>query len=162
MPDAAPSRVLVVGAGLTGALVSRSLRRLLPSGSRVVVWEADANVGGRMRCERHGTSVTDVGAQYITPTGDNAALCDELRRAGLLVKLAGRIDGSRAADGGGENFVSPGGLDRRTPRHHSPATSRRSARPRLSARNSRGSAMNGSPYVPGSQPFPPAPPLSPT
>ena len=45
---------------------------------------------------------------------------------------------------------------------HSPATSRRSARPRLSARNWRGSAMNGSPYVPGSQPFPPAPPLSPT
>ena len=90
--DAAPSRVLVVGAGLTGALVSRSLRRLLPASSRVVVWEADANVGGRMRCERHGTSVTDVGAQYITPTGDNSDLCDELRRAGLLVPLSGRIE----------------------------------------------------------------------
>ena len=46
--DAAPSRVLVVGAGLTGALVSRSLRRLLPASSRVVVWEADAAVGGRI------------------------------------------------------------------------------------------------------------------
>ena len=63
-----------------------------------------------MRCERHGTSVTDVGAQYITPTGDNSDLCDELRRAGLLVPLSGRIDGSRAADGSGENFVSPDGL----------------------------------------------------
>ena len=63
-----------------------------------------------MRCERHGTSVTDVGAQYITPTGDNSDLCDELRRAGLLVPLSGRIDGTRAADGGGENFVSPDGL----------------------------------------------------
>ena len=48
--DAAPSRVLVVGAGLTGALVSRSLRRLLPA-SRVVVWEADAAVGGRIADE---------------------------------------------------------------------------------------------------------------
>ena len=46
--DAAPSRVLVVGAGLTGALVSRSLRRLLPASSRVVVWEADSAVGGRI------------------------------------------------------------------------------------------------------------------
>ena len=46
--DAAPSRVLVVGAGLTGARVSRSLRRLLPASSRVVVWEADAAVGGRI------------------------------------------------------------------------------------------------------------------
>ena len=108
--DAAPSRVLVVGAGLTGALVSRSLRRLLPASSRVVVWEAADSVGGRMRCERHGASLTDVGAQYITPTGDNSDLCDELRRAGLLVPLSGRIDGTRAADGGGQNFVSPDGL----------------------------------------------------
>ena len=97
--DAAPSRVLVVGAGLTGALVSRSLRRLLPASSRVVVWEAADSVGGRMRCERHGASLTDVGAQYITPTGDNSDLCDELRRAGLLVPLSGRIDGTRAATG---------------------------------------------------------------
>ena len=63
-----------------------------------------------MRCERHGASLTDVGAQYITPTGDNSDLCDELRSAGLLVPLSGRIDGTRAADGGGQNFVSPDGL----------------------------------------------------
>ena len=62
--DAAPSRVLVVGAGLTGALVSRSLRRLLPASSRVVVWEADANVAGALG--------------RITPTLDRGAFasCD--------------------------------------------------------------------------------------
>ena len=40
----------------------------------------------------------------------NAALYDELTAASILAPLRGRIEGGRAADGGGTNYVAPAGL----------------------------------------------------
>jgi predicted NAD/FAD-dependent oxidoreductase len=111
-------RVLIVGAGLTGAIVAR---RLLRSGvSQVEVWDSAGVVGGRMRSEvwtANGVDLlTDSGAQYITMAegvqaiSAHSELFSELREAGLLVPMTGRIDGGRAADGGGLNYVSPDGL----------------------------------------------------
>ena len=111
-------RVLIVGAGCTGAYVSRALRRRLPSES-VVVWESSSYVGGRMRTEYaqlpDGNAVrSDTGAQYITQDGRVAAAHEAiyaaLRTAGVLVPFQGDIEGTRAADGGGANYVCPEGL----------------------------------------------------
>lgn len=116
MPSA--PRVLIVGAGLTGTIVAR---RLLRSGvSHVELWDSAGVVGGRMRSEVWTASgadlLTDTGAQYVTMAEGvqaipaHAELFSELREAGLLVPMTGRIDGGRAADGGGTNYVSPDGL----------------------------------------------------
>lgn len=108
--------VLVVGGGLTGAAVSRVLCRSLPAES-VVVWEAASAIGGRFATERPVSGgACDTGAQYMTVTDDavvasaNAALYDELKADGTISPLSGRIQGGRAADGTGTNFVAPGGL----------------------------------------------------
>merc|ERR1712228_921400 len=62
-------------------------------------------------------SLTDCGAQYITQCGasaisEHAEIYEELRGAGLLKPMQGRIEGSRAADGDGCSFVCPDGLSR--------------------------------------------------
>ena len=110
-------RVLVVGAGCTGAAVSRALRRRLPA-ECVVVWESSDAVGGRMRNELASvaglSALTDSGAQYITQEdsvrSEHAELYSSLTDSGVLVPFNGRIEGTRAADGGGANYVCPVGL----------------------------------------------------
>ena len=113
----AAQNILVVGGGLTGAAAGRALCRLLPPGSNVVVWEALDFLGGRFHTERSvDGGACDTGAQYITITddaavaADNAPLFAELASAGILAPLRGRIEGGRAADGGGANYVAPAGL----------------------------------------------------
>ena len=114
---AAP-RVLVVGAGLTGAIAAR---RLLASHAvHVELWDSAAAVGGRMRNEVLTTDghhlLTDSGAQYITMAEGvaeipaHSELYAGLRGAGLLTAMKGRIQGGRAADGDGTNFVCRGGF----------------------------------------------------
>lgn len=62
-------------------------------------------------------ALTDTGAQYITQVLSddggvrNAALHSELQRKGLLVPVTGVIEGGRSADGAGQNFMCPLGLD---------------------------------------------------
>ena len=112
-----PQNILVVGGGLTGAAAGRALCRLLPTGSNVVVWEALDVLGGRFHTERTTDGgACDTGAQYVTVTDDaqvaaeNTPLYAELTSAGILAPLRGRIEGGRAADGGGANYVAPAGL----------------------------------------------------
>jgi hypothetical protein len=118
MPTA-PS-ILVVGAGLTGAAVSRALRRSLPAES-IIVWEALGAVGGRMQTERVSVEggalgLADTGAQYVTVTDDAAVatahdpLYNALLDAGILMPMVGRIEGTRSADGGGKNYIAPAGV----------------------------------------------------
>ena len=119
MPTIHSPTVLVVGGGLTGAAVSRALRRHL-SAESVTVWEALGSLGGRMHTERASvlgvTGLADTGAQYVTVTDDADAaeahkpLYDNLLDAGVLRPMTGRIQGTRAADGGGTNYVAPRGV----------------------------------------------------
>ena len=121
MPIAMPSpSILVVGAGLTGAAVSRALRRSLPAES-IIVWEALGAVGGRMQTERVSVEggalgLADTGAQYVTVTDDAAVatahdpLYNALLDAGILKPMVGRIEGTRSADGGGKNYIAPAGV----------------------------------------------------
>eukprot|EP00900_Chrysochromulina_parva_P007123 jgi/Chrpa1/16411/Chrysochromulina_OHIO_Genome00020576-RA len=112
--------ILVVGAGLTGAAVSRALRRSLPAES-IIVWEALGAVGGRMQTERVSVEggalgLADTGAQYVTVTDDAAVatahdpLYNALLDAGILMPMVGRIEGTRSADGGGKNYIAPAGV----------------------------------------------------
>jgi predicted NAD/FAD-dependent oxidoreductase len=112
--------ILVVGAGLTGAAVSRALRRSLPAES-IIVWEALGAVGGRMQTERVSVEggalgLADTGAQYVTVTDDAAVatahdpLYNALLDAGILTPMVGRIEGTRSADGGGKNYIAPAGV----------------------------------------------------
>lgn len=115
-----PANILVVGGGLTGAAVSRALRRRLPE-TNVEVWEALDAAGGRFHTEHTvlesgAEAYADTGAQYVTVTDDKMVaaahlpLVTELTRAGVLEPLSGKIVGGRAADGGGNNYVAPCGL----------------------------------------------------
>ncbi|KAL1522037.1 hypothetical protein AB1Y20_021682 [Prymnesium parvum] len=110
-------RVLIVGAGCTGAFLSRALRRHAPA-TVIVVWDAAELPGGRMRTEYAQLGAllgkADSGAQYITQderaAAEHAELYASLRAAGLLLPFSGAIVGSRAADGGGQNFICPDGM----------------------------------------------------
>jgi renalase len=55
--------VLIVGAGLSGLIAARELRRL---GYKVIVFEESAVVGGRMATRTFGTATFDSGAQFFT------------------------------------------------------------------------------------------------
>jgi len=67
----APSRVVVVGAGLAGLMAARELAA---AGSQVTVFDKGRGVGGRMATRRIeteiGTGVFDHGAQFFTARGD--------------------------------------------------------------------------------------------
>lgn len=67
----APSRVVVVGAGLAGLMAARELQA---AGSHVTVFDKGRGVGGRMATRRietdAGTGVFDHGAQFFTARGD--------------------------------------------------------------------------------------------
>uniref|UniRef100_A0A4W4FBS4 Amine oxidase domain-containing protein n=1 Tax=Electrophorus electricus TaxID=8005 RepID=A0A4W4FBS4_ELEEL len=65
------SRVLIVGAGLTGSICAYLLHRGLFSKVRVSVWDKSRDSGGRMATSQNpsNTSCTvDLGAQYLTAT----------------------------------------------------------------------------------------------
>ncbi|TMS01434.1 Renalase [Larimichthys crocea] len=65
------SRVLIVGAGLTGSLCACLLRRELQDKVSIAVWDKARGAGGRMSTSRPPDSSShsaDLGAQYITAT----------------------------------------------------------------------------------------------
>ena len=68
-----PYKILVVGAGITGALSSNLIRQTLKGNATIEVWEKSRGVGGRMNSSRMNSDSKlscDMGAQYITATKD--------------------------------------------------------------------------------------------
>ena len=61
------SSCAIVGAGLSGLVAAKTLR---DAGVRVLVFEKEEKVGGRMRTDRVGSGVFDHGAQFFTVRGD--------------------------------------------------------------------------------------------
>nr|XP_046224616.1 renalase isoform X1 [Oncorhynchus gorbuscha] len=110
------SRVLIVGAGLTGSLCACLLRREMPN-KVIVVWDKSRGAGGRMSTSRSpsdASCILDLGAQYITATTYYAKMhqnfYEELLAHGVLKPLVSSVEGEVMKDGGHKNYVSPTGV----------------------------------------------------
>ncbi|KAG7218028.1 hypothetical protein INR49_020691 [Caranx melampygus] len=111
------SRVLIVGAGLTGSVCAWLLRRELQNKVHIVVWDKARGAGGRMSTSRppdpSSSHFADLGAQYITATPAYAQshhrFYSELLSVGLLQPLTGPVEGLKQQDNC-ENFTTPQGM----------------------------------------------------
>nr|XP_057925264.1 renalase [Doryrhamphus excisus] len=110
------SRVLIVGAGLTGSLCACLLRREMNNKVHIAVWDKSRGSGGRMCTSRPPDSLShsaDIGAQYITATHEYAqshkSLYSELLSSGVLRPLDCQMEGLRHQDGS-QNYVAPLGM----------------------------------------------------
>lgn len=110
------SRVLIVGAGLTGSLCACLLRRELQSKVHIVVWDKSRGAGGRMSTSRPpdpSSYSAELGAQYISATPAYAqshhSFYSELLAAGILKPLDCIIEGLKQKDNS-SNYVTPLGM----------------------------------------------------
>ncbi|XP_018544277.1 renalase [Lates calcarifer] len=110
------SRVLIVGAGLTGSLCACLLRRELQNKVQIVVWDKARGSGGRMSTSRPpnpSSHSADLGAQYITATPAYAqshhSFYSELLSSGVLQPFHGLIEGLRQKDDS-KNYMTPLGM----------------------------------------------------
>ncbi|XP_030631552.1 renalase isoform X2 [Chanos chanos] len=111
------SRVLIVGAGLTGSLCACLLRRELPNKVKIVVWDKSRGAGGRMSTSRSPSDpfcTADLGAQYITATPYYARIhssfYEELLDHGILKPLETTVEGMMSKEEGLLNYVTPMGV----------------------------------------------------
>lgn len=88
--SAAPRTVAVVGAGLTGLVAARELRRGLGPGARIVVLDADDRIGGKLRTVESATGPLEVGAEaYLGFRRDATEFFTELGLGDELVEPSG-------------------------------------------------------------------------
>ncbi|KAK2169433.1 hypothetical protein LSH36_10g12015 [Paralvinella palmiformis] len=117
----AMENILIVGAGLTGAVTAALIKKHLPGSCqltvRSTVWEKTDAIGGRMTTIQNPLDprcTVDLGAQYIStePKNFNAnnSIYEELLNNGLLKPLNGQIEGDRIWPEGTQHFVSPHGI----------------------------------------------------
>ncbi|KAJ8366149.1 hypothetical protein SKAU_G00149800 [Synaphobranchus kaupii] len=110
------SRVLIVGAGLTGSLCACLLRREMQNKVKIVVWDKSRGAGGRMSTSRspsNAACTADLGAQYITATPFYAQIhqsfYEELLSHGILKPLVAPVEGMIKKDDL-RDFVTPKGV----------------------------------------------------
>ncbi|XP_030309161.1 renalase isoform X1 [Calypte anna] len=108
------SRVLVVGAGLTGGACAAQLRGALRE--RVTLWDKARGAGGRMSTTRSpwdAACTADLGAQYVTldpeHAGPRLSFYEELVSHGILKPLTGSVEGMVVKEGSC-NYVAPQGI----------------------------------------------------
>ncbi|XP_063193894.1 renalase isoform X3 [Chroicocephalus ridibundus] len=108
------SRVLVVGAGLSGGACAWLLRGAAPG--RVTVWDKARGAGGRMSTSRaawDAACTADLGAQYVTRETKRAGRCcsfyEELLCHGILKPLMAPVEGMVAKEGSC-NYMAPQGI----------------------------------------------------
>ncbi|XP_028651262.1 renalase isoform X2 [Erpetoichthys calabaricus] len=111
------SRVLIVGAGLTGSLCACLLRRELANNVHIVLWDKARGAGGRMATSRStndSVCTADLGAQYITATPyyfqKHQSFYEELLTHNILKPLTATVEGMLIKEEGSLNFVSPCGV----------------------------------------------------
>ncbi|NP_001002607.1 renalase [Danio rerio] len=111
------SRVLIVGAGLTGSLCACLLRRELPNKVNIVVWDKARGAGGRMSTSRSPNNPScsvDLGAQYISATQYYAQIhssfYEELLAQDILKPLSAPVEGLMVKEEGMVNYVTPHGV----------------------------------------------------
>ncbi|XP_067285989.1 renalase isoform X1 [Pseudorasbora parva] len=111
------SRVLIVGAGLTGSLCACLLRRELPNKANIVVWDKSRGAGGRMSTSRspnNPSCTVDLGAQYISVTPYYARIhssfYEELLAQDFLKPMVAPVEGMMSKEEGIVNYVTPHGV----------------------------------------------------
>ncbi|PVD39366.1 hypothetical protein C0Q70_01996 [Pomacea canaliculata] len=111
-------KVLVVGAGMTGASAAALLRQRLPTDSSITVWDKARGAGGRMSTSRSSSDdkcTVDLGAQYITLIEQYQARRQELYlnlvQKGILAPMTGNVEGpNRFDEKGAKHYVTPQGI----------------------------------------------------
>ncbi|XP_063968829.1 renalase-like isoform X1 [Lytechinus pictus] len=112
-------RVLIVGAGPTGALLANALRQELQQKVTIVMWDKSRGTGGRMSTSRSPDDpncIADLGAQYLTVTPEYASqhsrYYKDLTEAGLIQPLSGKIEGikEKYVNPETKNYVTPKGI----------------------------------------------------
>ncbi len=105
---AAPRRVVVIGAGITGLTAARELTRARPP-VEVTVLEASPRIGGKVRTETAGGAVTETGPDsFVTLKPDMLELVREL---GLEADLVGTApDPTVSVLRGGRLIPMPAGM----------------------------------------------------
>ncbi|BFZ02679.1 hypothetical protein BsWGS_05718 [Bradybaena similaris] len=111
------SKLLIVGAGITGAASAALLKQQIPQNMSISLWDKGRGAGGRMstkKCEENASITADLGAQYITLTKEYSSkrqsLYDELQSQGILKHMQGKIEGPNNFDlPGAQHFVTPAG-----------------------------------------------------
>ncbi|XP_063262234.1 renalase isoform X3 [Prinia subflava] len=105
------ARVLVVGAGLTGA-AGAALLRGAPRG-QLAVWDKARGAGGRMSTTRSDRGSADLGAQFVTCepelAGPRLSFYEELVSHGILKPLTAPVEGMVVREGS-RNYVAPQGI----------------------------------------------------
>ncbi|XP_072051376.1 renalase-like [Amphiura filiformis] len=112
-------RILIVGAGATGAACANILRQRLLQNVELVMWDKSKGTGGRMSTSRspdNNLCVADLGAQYVTVipkyAEKHARYYKDLTTCGLLEPLTSKIDGmkSDSYEPGTKHYVAPKGI----------------------------------------------------
>ncbi|XP_035257313.1 renalase isoform X1 [Anguilla anguilla] len=110
------SRVLIVGAGLTGSLCACLLRREMANKVKIVVWDKSRGAGGRMSTSRspsNAACTADLGAQYISATPFYAQIhqsfYEELLAHSILKPLVAPVEGMIMKEDL-RDFVTPKGV----------------------------------------------------
>ncbi|MCI4384175.1 hypothetical protein PGIGA_G00035880 [Pangasianodon gigas] len=110
------SRVLIVGAGLTGGVCASLLHREMANRVHIVVWDKARGAGGRMSTSRSPSNplcTADLGAQYITATPYyskiHKSFYQELLKHGIFKPLEATVEGMTAMEEGTVNYVTPSG-----------------------------------------------------
>nr|XP_033796117.1 renalase isoform X2 [Geotrypetes seraphini] len=110
------SRVLIVGAGLTGSVCAYLLRLEAARSLQLVVWDKAKGAGGRMATTRSPSnpSVTvDLGFQFITASPDYAVkhqrFYDELLKHHICLPLNALVEGMIVKEGN-HSYVTPCGV----------------------------------------------------
>lgn len=110
------TRVLIVGAGLTGSLCACLLSRALRNKVHIVLWDKARGSGGRMSTSRPpdpSSQSADLGAQYITATSayfqSHHSFYSELLSSGVLQPLDSLVEGLKHRDGS-RDFMTPLGM----------------------------------------------------
>ncbi|KAI5627249.1 renalase isoform X1 [Silurus asotus] len=110
------SRVLIVGAGLTGGLCACLLRREMAHRVHIEVWDKARGAGGRMSTSRSPSNLfctVDLGAQYITATPYysriHKSFYQELLMHGIFKPLEATVEGMSPMEQGTVNYITPSG-----------------------------------------------------
>jgi predicted NAD/FAD-dependent oxidoreductase len=101
--------VVVVGAGIAGAVCARGLSR---AGHDVIVVDKGRSPGGRMATRRDGDATFDHGAQFFTVrSGTFAEQVDEWQRDSLVHEWCRSFEDTTPDDGGHARYVATHGMN---------------------------------------------------